>query len=245
MWIFRKSGSTARRLRKLLARLYTPDAADNAGVLLPVRDALISPHIQQEIARGGYESREIEIIELRIESGDVVMEVGAGIGFLSAWCAKKVGDGRVFAYEANPALMPLIARTYRINGVNPAARNVLLGRGNGEREFHLEPEFWASSVHRTSETTDSVLVRQIDLNEELARVNPTFLVVDIEGGEGEFFDYARLDGVRKICVEMHPHVIGSARISALLGKLFDQGFVLDCAILRKNVMYLYRPAAAD
>lgn len=238
--IVRKGGRTERRLRKLMWKVRTPRAADNSGVLLPVRHPLISSHIRREIGLGGYERKEIEIIERRLAADDVVMEVGAGIGFLSAWCAKRVGSNHVFAYEANPALMGLIAETYRLNAVNPAVRNVILGRGDGEREFFVEPEFWASSLQRLSESARAVRVPQVDLNRELARVGPTFLLVDIEGGEGEFFDYARLMTVRKLCVEVHPEVIGNACISFMLAKLFEQGFVLDFTVYRKNVVFLYR-----
>lgn len=242
--MFRKGGKADKRMRKLMLKVRTPEAAENAGVLLPVRHPLISPHIRREIALGNYERKEIEIVERRLEADDVVMEIGAGIGFLSAWCAKRVGDGRVFAYEANPALMDVIARTYELNAVAPEARNVLLGRGAGEREFNVEPEFWASSLQTKSAQAKVVRVAQVDLNAEIARIRPTFMVVDIEGGERELFEYACLDGVRKVCVEVHPHVIGNGGIRAMLERLFAQGFVLDFNLVRKNVIFLYREAAA-
>jgi FkbM family methyltransferase len=236
----RRYGRTARRIKKLLWRVHVPHWVDNHGVLLPTEGAGISQGIRKQIFFSEYEDKEIEIVAKRLASDDVVMEVGAGIGFLSAYCAKRIGSERVFAYEANPALMDLIAATHKANGVAPAVRNVLLARGEGEREFHVEPEFWASSAVQGSASATMIRVPQADLNAELRRVRPSFLIVDIEGGELEFFELADLATVRKICVETHPGIHSSAALSKMLGGLIAQGFALDFTLMRKNVLYLSR-----
>jgi FkbM family methyltransferase len=221
-------------------RVHVPRWVDNYGVLLPTQGPGISAGIRKQIYFSEYEDKEIEIVAKRLTSDDVVMEVGAGIGFLSAYCAKRIGSDRVFAYEANPALMELIEATYRANGVAPSLRNVLLAQGEGTRDFHVEPEFWASSAVRGSAAATTIAVPQVDLNSELRRVRPTFLIVDIEGGEIEFFETAELTTVQKICVETHPGVHSSAALSQMLGRLIGQGFALDFTLMRKNVLYLLR-----
>ncbi|MBL8473235.1 MAG: FkbM family methyltransferase [Rhodocyclaceae bacterium] len=242
--MIRKQGRTARRLRKLLRRFHTPAYADNFGVLLPVKHPLISPGIGKEICLGDYERKEAEIVTQRLEAGDVVMEIGAGIGFLSAYCAKRIGGERVFAYEANPALMEVIRDTYAVNGVTPSLRNVMLAEGAGTARFFVEEEFWASTtVREATRNAREIEVEQVDLNREIARVQPTFLIVDIEGGEADLFPLADLSGVQKICVETHPHTLGNGGVSRLLALLFERGFVLDISLIRKNVFFLYRPGA--
>lgn len=237
----RRHGRTERRLKKLLWRIRVPQWVDNCGVRLPTNHPLIAPGIRRQIFFGEYEAKEAEIVSRRLADDDVVMEVGAGIGYLSALCAKRLGNGRVFAYEANPALMELIAATHRENGVAPRVRNALLADGTGKRTLFIEPEFWASSTLAGSSGAQATAVEQADLNAELAAVRPTFLIVDIEGGEVEFFAAARLDGVRKICVETHPGTLGDASLSGMFARLFAQGFALDFSLMRKNVFYLYRP----
>lgn len=242
--MLRKNGRTLRRFRKLLRPFMRPALAANFGILLPLRHPLISPGIGKEIYFGDYERKEAEIVSQRIESSDVVMEIGAGIGFLSAYCARRIGSERVFAYEANPSLMEVIDQTYAANGVNPSIRNVMLAEGAGRARFYVEPEFWASTtVKESARNAQEIEVEQLDLNTEIARVQPTFLIVDIEGGEGELFPLADLSGVRKICLETHPHVLGNDGVTRLLALLFASGFVLDLGIIRKNVVYLYRPQA--
>jgi FkbM family methyltransferase len=230
----RKNGRTARKLKKLAWRFRQPDWADNHGVLLPVKHPLVSQGIAREIYLGDYESKEIEIISKRLAPDDVVVEVGAGLGFLSAYCSKLVGATQVFAYEANPELIPLIRETHAKNGETPTLINALLAQGDGEREFHLDDDFWASSAHRAGGR--SISVKQIDLNRELARIRPSFLIVDIEGGEAEFFAGADLSMVRKICVETHPDRVLSEMIAGLVTK----GFALDFSLIRKNVFFFHR-----
>lgn len=239
--MFRKNGRGMRRLKKFLWHIHQPEWALNHGVKLPVRHDALSPGIRKQIHLGEYESKEAEIVTRRLHPDDVVMEVGAGIGFLSALCAKRIGNDRVFAYEANPALMDIIALTHRANGVTPSVINAALAVGEGECAFHLSDEFWASSASHAISGARVIMVRQLDLNTELAKVRPTFLIVDIEGGEREFFSHANLAGVRKVCVELHPTLLSDVELSGLLQHLFAQGFVLDFSIMRKNVFFLYRP----
>jgi FkbM family methyltransferase len=236
----RKNGRTNRKLKKLIWRFRQPAWADNHGVLLPVKHALVSPGIAREIYFGDYEAREIEIISKRLDISDIFFEVGAGLGFLSAYCAKRIGPGKVFTYEANPELIPLIFETHTRNGVAPTVTNALLSRGEGEREFHLEADFWASSAHRKGDRT--ITVRQLDLNTELARIRPSFLMVDIEGGEAEFFSGADLSSVKKICIETHPDVLSDQVLSNMVADLVANGFALDFTLIRKNVFFFHRVA---
>ena len=136
----RKNGRTAHKLKKLAWRFTQPEWADNHGVMLPVKHPLVSPGIAREIYLGDYEAKEIEIISRRLATDDVVFEVGAGLGYLSAYCAKRTGSDKVFTYEANPELIPLIRETHARNAVTPTLTNALLAQGEGEREFRIEAQ---------------------------------------------------------------------------------------------------------
>lgn len=238
--MLRKNGRTARRIRKLIRPFYKPAYADNFGVKLPLDHALITPEIGKEIYFGNYERKEATIVSRRLEPADVVMEVGAGIGFLSALCARKIGSDRVHAYDANPELAELVARTYALNGVHPSFRTAILGEGSGTARFYIDDEFWASSAQSSGRSSREIEVERIDLNGEIKRIRPTFLIVDIEGGEADFFAAADLTGVRKICVETHAHVLGNDGVSRMLGRLIDAGFSIDLGLMQKYVVYLYR-----
>jgi len=238
--MFRPGGKSEKRIKRLLWRLPKGEYATNCGVRLPLKHEAITPPILKDIFFGSYESKEAELVGKHIAQDDVVMEVGAGIGFLSALAAKVVGSERVFAYEANPQLMPVIAGVHALNQVAPTVSNVLLGDGAGERTFWLEKDYWASSLIKGSKDAQPIQVKQIDLNAEIARLRPSFMILDIEGGEYEFLRNAQLGSIRKLVVEVHPHVLGYTRISEMLGWLFASGFALDLGNMRKHVLYLFK-----
>jgi FkbM family methyltransferase len=239
--MFRKGGKADKRLKKFFWRWRQPAWAENQGIWLPCNQPGIAPGIARQIYFGEYESKEVDIVASKLETTDTVVEVGAGLGYLSAFCAKRIGNDRVHTFEANPALMPLIRATHERNAIAPEVHNVLLARGDGECTFYVEPEFWASSTTARSELARAIKVPQRDLNAELIRLSPSFLIVDIEGGEAEFFAYADLAGINKICLETHPDVLGNDGISSIFSRLFAQGFVLDFSCIRKNVFFFYRP----
>jgi FkbM family methyltransferase len=239
--MFRKGGKTDKRLRKISWRWQQPAWAENKGIWLPCNQEGIAPGIARQIYFGEYESKEVDIVEQKLEATDIVVEVGAGLGYLSAFCAKKIGGDRVHTFEANPALMPLIHSTHQRNGIAPAVHNALLAKGDGECTFYVEPDFWASSATVGSDQAQTITVPQRDLNAELMRLAPTFLIIDIEGGETEFFSYADLAGVKKICLETHPGILGNDGVSAVFLRLLAQGFYLDFSCIRKNVFFFYRP----
>ncbi len=235
-------GKTAKRIKKIRWMFGKPDFSVSHGVELPVKHRLISEGIAKQIFFGEYEAKEIDIISRRLEAGDRVMEVGAGIGFLSAFCARKVGSENVFAYEANPELLDVIRTTYARNQVSASISNVFLAGDEGECDFYVHDDFWASSsvVSGEGDAARKISVKKVKLNEEIQRVAPTFLIVDIEGGEKEFFGIIDFDGIKKICIETHPGVLTDKDISDIFHKLMQHGFVLDFSIIRKNVFYFYR-----
>lgn len=229
-----------RRWRKLrFSCHWLPAWVDNHGVLLPTKHPLIPRGVARQILLAEYETKELEIVSRRLAPGDRVLEIGAGLGFLSAFCAKRIGSENVFACEANPACLPLIHDVYAANGVRPTLLHGVVGHGRGQASFFISPEFWASSAVRQSD--QEVRVSRLDLNELLVATKSSFLVVDIEGGEKDLFFHTELPMVKKICVETHPDVLGDAALSAMFDDLFAKGFVLDFSMIRKNVFFLYRP----
>ena len=242
--MLKKGGKTEKRLKKLFHRVHRPEWQEVAGISLPLKHPLITPSIRRDIYFGDYERKELDVIEQRLQPGDTVLEIGAGIGFLSAYCARIVGNERVYAYEANPALVALIGEVHARNRVSPQVIHSLLGEGDCERDFFVERDYWASSLIRRSADARRVRVRQVDLSAELHRTAPNFLIVDVEGGEYELLRRADLSGVAKLCLEVHPDVLGNARASELFSSLIAGGFALDFSLMRKNVFYFYREAAA-
>lgn len=191
--------------------------------------------------KGEYEQHEIALIKAKLEPTDIVMEIGAGIGFISTYCAKKIGSDRVFAFEANPTLASHIHRTYKLNQVSPQLNNCMVGEEEGIETFYLEPHFWSSSaVKKRSSKAKAVKVSVKSLNQEIKRINPSFLIIDIEGGEYSLIKTANFHNVRKLAIELHERVIGKEKTDFVRAKLAEAGFKVNEELSLPEELYLER-----
>jgi len=197
-----------------------------AGVYIPL-SKYISDNVKEAMFDGGYESAELRTIAENLAAEDRVLEIGTGVGLISTFCAKRIGSDRVFTFEANPELAPLIRSVYARNGVSPNLNICILGKGDGEETFYVHDDFWSSSLYQRSTKSRKVSVPRKDINQAMNKLHPTFLIMDIEGGESGIFDIINLDGITKIAVELHTNIIGQDRVDSICDQLADEGFRID------------------
>jgi FkbM family methyltransferase len=202
----------------------TGTVAKVSGVRLRLGGHL-TQNIRERILSGNYEQDEMRGLSAILEPTDVVMEIGAGIGFLSSHCAKVVGSENIYAFEANPELEAVIRDTYELNEVSPHLEICVLAHQGGERTFYLEESFLKSSLTLRGERTRAVRVPAKLLNAEIARIQPSVLVIDIEGGEFELFPRIDLRTVRKIVMELHPRNAEREKTKSLISDLYAREFV--------------------
>ena len=217
-----------RRSLLLASRgLRKPAVVRHAGILMDVGGHL-SPVVRKFIYCGDYEKSELRAIRRNLEPDDVVMEVGTGLGFISLQCAKRIGADRVHTFEANADLEPFIRRNYELNGLSPTLEICLLSDRAGEADFYVADDFWASSTIPQGQAKAARKVPMRSLNDEIRRIGPTFLILDIEGGEYDLLQI--LDDfrtIRKVSIELHEEVIGPEKIGAIKRRLADAGFAID------------------
>jgi FkbM family methyltransferase len=212
------------------------------GVKLQVNRS-VSRFMVEVIWSGHHTLPERTLVLEALTGDDVVLELGGGIGLLAISCAKRIGAARVFSFEANRTLEPLVRRNCELNGVQPTFEFCALGNSDGATTLHVGRDFWESSVIRTRQhdRTLSVPVRAFD--REVARIQPTFLIVDIEGAEEELFRHANLAAFDKIMIELHPAELGADRADAVKRRIreagFEQGRQLDAR------WFLYRRTRAQ
>jgi len=182
----------------------------------------MSRRVERALSKGGYERQKLQLIGALTSPNDVVMELGAGLGLVSTYCAKRVGSSRVFAFEADPDLEPCIRETYELNAVEPTLEMCAVGARAGRVTIYRDKHLVSSSVGRRRAGTRPVEVPGKALNYVILRFRPTLLIIDAEAAERELFDGAELPTVTKIMLELHHRVIGTQgtdRVRATLTKL--------------------------
>ncbi len=195
---------------------------NHAGVKLAITD-VITPTVKRYIYAGDYEKSELKGIRRALAPDDIVLELGAGLGFISTYVAQRIGGDRVFAYEANPALEPTIRRNYELNRVTPTLELCMLGAETGVHTFYIEQDFWTSSTI-ASDHARAITVPVKPVNEVIQHIKPTMLIMDVEGGEIDLIPIMNLNTVRKIAVELHPETVGEQAAADLCAYLKQSGF---------------------
>lgn len=216
-------------------------SAKVGGVRLPI-DTRLSLDMRRTIVNGKYEQNELDIVERTLAKDDRILECGAGIGLLSAFCAKRIGGDRVKTFEANPFMEEVIRETYTLNDVQPTLVIGAIGAQNGTLPFHVRKNFWASSSHngRAEGSLQTIDVPMYELHAQVIVTKPTYLFIDIEGGEEYLARCSSLPGVKKVMAEVHPELIGEANVAKFTGWLRDLGFVKDEQISKERELYFSR-----
>jgi FkbM family methyltransferase len=214
------------------------------GVRLIVQNQLLSDTIKRSIYRRSYEKVEISILRQTLGNNDKVLELGSCMGFLGAYVSKSVGSENVVLVEANPYMIPLLKSNLANNGVSPLIINAMVGsKDENDMPFYLMSDVWSSSaINKNQKNSHTIQVKSITLAKLLSEVRPTYLIVDIEGGERDILNTAVLSDstVQKICIEIHPKYIGNQCTSKLIQDIEAASFQADWNLCRENTFYFTR-----
>lgn len=112
----------SRNILMPIVNYFKPDYVIVEGLKLYIDkgDNTIS---QQLVQNGKWEEFETEIFKKNIKEGDVVIDIGAHIGYYTLIAAKKVGvNGWVYAFEPDPRNFMLLEKNVHVNNL----KNVVL-----------------------------------------------------------------------------------------------------------------------
>lgn len=140
-----------------------------------------------------------------LRANDRFVDVGANVGAFTVLAAGVAG-ATVTAFEASPDTFQMLKRNIGLNGLNDRvnAINAAVGRTEGTAQFSvgLGTENFVASNGGAGE---SVTVKMIPLDKELAGNPPALIKVDVEGFETEVFGGAmqtlKQPGLRAIIAE--------------------------------------------
>ena len=179
------------------------------------------------IACGAIEAEEIAMARRCLNADDRLVEFGMGLGISSALANSACQPQVHHCFEANPAVIGYARDLFALNGLDIEIHNKALGDGESMPFFAVD-DYILSSFEKPAGRQD---FREISVPTErietiLAQLKPTALFCDIEGAELLFLDPARLGTVRKVVIELHPDIYGTARMNAYISAFRSHGFTV-------------------
>ncbi len=153
--------------------------------------------------KGTYEPKNVEAIQNTVREDDIAYDVGAHVGYFSVLMGDIVGSGgRVIAFEPRGLNLGYLQRHVSVNNCDNIK---IVSKAVGDHSGHAKLETrTGSGTGYISDTGDEdVEITSIDeLVESGALPPPTFLKIDVEGGE-----MAVLRGARKVIETQRPRMI--------------------------------------
>ena len=141
------------------------------------------------ILSGKWEKFEASLFEQNIKPGNIVIDIGAHIGYYTLIAAKRVGPkGKVYAFEPLPKNFELLKKNVEVNGYkNVVLVNKAVSNKNGKSKLFLsnEDNFGDQRIYDPEGNRRSTSIRTIKLdtffkNKE-KRIN--VIKMDIQGSE--------------------------------------------------------------
>ncbi len=196
------------------------------GMRFPKHPQIMQGKIRRLLRNNDYEAKEAEAAMRVVREGDVVVELGGGIGFMSTLVATKRAIKSVHVFEANPNLIPYIQSVHEANGVtNAHVTNAILGPRKGSADFYIREPMLGSSLEVLEGEVDppSVKVDVLNAKTTFKEIGANVLICDIEGAEVDLIPSIDLTGLRAAIIETHPQWIGPEGMNKVMRAFMDAG----------------------
>ncbi len=177
---------------KFLFSNLKPDYVEFDGnkIFLPRSDIGDITHDISLFGRWG-EKNEADVFKREIKSGDIVLDIGAHIGYYTLLAAKLVGDnGKVYAFEPDPNNFECLKKNVEQNDYkNVVCVNKAVSDKTGKTELFFSEETDNSQIVNPQDGTKSIVVDVISLDDFFDKdQHVDFIKIDIEGSEGKALD---------------------------------------------------------
>ena len=202
------------------------------GVEIHLPFTVTAPLVTQKLRDGTYEADEANAAERCVKDGFRVLELGAGIGYITSICARRTKAESILSVEANPALIPVIEDNLARNG----ASNVTVLHGavvpravEGETgPFRVLDHFPASRM--AAGAGRSVDVPLIGFHDLLRAHRPHVVLMDIEGAEVGLFDRPWKCPLRFCVMELHPRHYPPRAVKRIVDAMSEMSMTYDPAV---------------
>jgi FkbM family methyltransferase len=215
-------------MRKSIAKLYvTQDVTgcEFETIIYPFDSDLMDGKRLIAIASGSIEDDEVALAQKYLDSDDVIVEFGSGMGIAAVRVHQAVSPKAHYCFEANPKPLAYAENLFAKNNLSIVVENMALGDG-ATKTFYAVDDYILSSFDKPQNRSDfeKIEIGTIAVAEVIKDKHPTAIFCDIEGAEGQFLPPEDLHGVNKVIIELHPHAYGTAGVDRIQNSFLAHGF---------------------
>lgn len=186
-----------------------------------------------------YEPIQTQIVKKYVKEGDIVLDIGANVGYYTLLFAQLVGSkGRVFSFEPDPVNFDLLRKSVDLNGYqNVTLIQKAVSNKNGKLKLYIGKENRA--INRIydagiNDTKDSIEIDTIFLDDYFKDhdLKIDFVKIDVEGSESGVIEGMPLILKKsknlKIMTEFDPFLMKKFGVDATnyIQLLLEHGFKL-------------------
>ena len=196
---------------------------------------------KQLILDGIRERKSTRIMERFIRPDDVILELGANIGYYVLIESTVLSDkGYIYAVEPAADNVELLKKNIALNNIkNIEVSNMAMSNKKGTAKLYLGKACNLHSLINSSGSPDAkyVEVQTDTVDNFLKGKKPiSFLRMDVEGYETEVIDgmqdTLKSQSFKRLFVEIHPHRVSTAKMQNFLKALHDYGFEIAHSVFR-------------
>ncbi len=143
---------------------------------------------QAYMVKGGWEAETTRLFKELAKEGDVIIDIGANIGYYTLLASKIVGDsGKVYAFEPDPTNYRVLSSNIELNGCkNIVTEQKAISDANGSVTLYLDnKDVGAHTIYKNGKVKRQVVVDSVTLDEYFkGKEYPINIIkMDIEGAE--------------------------------------------------------------
>ena len=207
------------------------------GVKLALPAGLATPAILEKLSDGTYEGDEARSADRCVRPGFRVLELGAGIGYVTTLCAQRAGPENVLSVEANPDLLPVIEANLARNGMQGVS--LMHGAVTGPVEEGATAEFAVSEGYTGSSLDGKgrgVTVPLISVHDLIRAHKPHVVLMDVEGAEADMFNRLWKCPLRFCVMELHPRKYHARVIKKIVDFMSQMDMTYDPVTSRGKIL---------